>query len=52
MFTQDEQQAIESLAKVKKLKFETACFGHGPCIVGGADARVHAFIDGLLQSQR
>ena len=47
-FTPNEQQVIESLAKLKKLKFDTACFGHGPCIAGGADEKIRAFIDTLL----
>jgi len=45
VFTPDQQQAIESLAKLKKLHFETACFGHGPCIHERAEKRVHEFID-------
>ncbi len=47
MFTPDEEQAIESLGKLKRLKFDTACFGHGPCITEHADERIYAFIDAL-----
>lgn len=46
-FTPDMQQAIESLEKLKKLHFETACFGHGPCITEGADRKIRAFVENL-----
>lgn len=35
--------AYESIAKLGKLSYEIACFGHGPPIVGGASAAVAAF---------
>jgi len=47
LFTVDENQAIESLAKLKKLSFKTACFGHGPCIIEGAAEKIAAFLDSL-----
>ncbi|HHB90995.1 MAG TPA: MBL fold metallo-hydrolase [Anaerolineae bacterium] len=52
VFTPNMEQAIESLAKLKKLQFETACFGHGPCITESADATIHAFIDKLAGGER
>jgi glyoxylase-like metal-dependent hydrolase (beta-lactamase superfamily II) len=47
MYTVNMQQAIESLGKLKKLRFDTACFGHGPCITQGADDKIRAFVDSL-----
>ncbi len=47
LFTPNMEQAIESLQKLKKLTFDTACFGHGPCIQGRADEQIRAFIDSL-----
>jgi glyoxylase-like metal-dependent hydrolase (beta-lactamase superfamily II) len=47
MYTVNMQQAIESLGKLKKLRFDTACFGHGPCITQGADEKIRAFVDSL-----
>ncbi|HID33026.1 MAG TPA: MBL fold metallo-hydrolase [Anaerolineae bacterium] len=46
-FTPDEGQAIESLGKLKRLKFDMACFGHGPCITEHADEKIWAFIEAL-----
>jgi len=46
-FTPHMQQAVESLNKLKRLKFETACFGHGPCITERADEKIRAFIESL-----
>ncbi len=46
-FTPDREQAVESLGKLKKLSFQTACFGHGPCIREQADVQIHAFIETL-----
>jgi len=47
LFTPNERQAIESLKKLKTLHFETACFGHGPCITEGADKKIRVFVDSL-----
>ena len=47
LFTLDEGQAIESLARLRKLSFEAACFGHGSCIAEGADRKIRAFLDSL-----
>jgi len=47
LFTPDEKQAIESLSKLKSLHFETACFGHGPCITEGADVKIRSFVERL-----
>ena len=45
VFTADENQAIESLEKLRKLSFQTVCFGHGPCITEGAAEKIAAFLD-------
>ena len=47
LFTPDEKQAVESLSKLKPLHFETACFGHGPCITEGADKKIRSFVEHL-----
>lgn len=47
LFTPDEKQAVESLNKLKPLHFETACFGHGPCITEGADKKIRSFVEHL-----
>jgi glyoxylase-like metal-dependent hydrolase (beta-lactamase superfamily II) len=47
LFTPNREQAIESLSKLRKLHFETACFGHGPCITEGADQKIIAFLETL-----
>jgi glyoxylase-like metal-dependent hydrolase (beta-lactamase superfamily II) len=40
IFTEDMEQAKRSAAKLAALQFETACFGHGPPVVGGASQRI------------
>jgi len=45
VYTVNEEQAIESLQKLRKLKFDKACFGHGPCITENADQQILAFLD-------
>ncbi len=45
LFTVNEEQARESLARLRKLHLETVCFGHGPCITEDADAKIRAFLD-------
>lgn len=40
LFTEDMEQAKRSAAKLATLQFETACFGHGSPIVGGASGRI------------
>lgn len=42
VFNIDREEAIRSLRKQADLEFETACFGHGPPIVGGASAQLRA----------
>ncbi len=42
VFNIDRDEAIRSLKKQAALEFETACFGHGPPIVGGASAQLRA----------
>lgn len=40
VFTEDMELAKRSAAKLATLEFETACFGHGPPIVGAASQRI------------
>ncbi|HXF52078.1 MAG TPA: MBL fold metallo-hydrolase [Dehalococcoidia bacterium] len=40
IFTEDMGMAKRSAAKLASLRFETACFGHGAPIVGGASDRI------------
>ncbi len=42
------QMARESIAKLGKLDYEVACFGHGPPIQSGANAAVAAFAQTLV----
>jgi glyoxylase-like metal-dependent hydrolase (beta-lactamase superfamily II) len=42
VFNIDREEAIRSLKKQAALEFETACFGHGPPIVGGASTALRA----------
>lgn len=46
LFTPQMAAARESLARLSKYSFEIACFGHGPPLVGGADAAIAAFVRG------
>jgi glyoxylase-like metal-dependent hydrolase (beta-lactamase superfamily II) len=48
-FTPRMGAAKESLGKLSKLKYEVACFGHGPPIVGGADAAIGAFVRAVAE---
>ncbi len=46
-FNIDRGLAIASVRKQARLIFEVACFGHGPPIVGAADAVIRALADSL-----
>ncbi len=50
LFTFNEAQAVESLEKLRKLHYETACFGHGPCLKNNADRKISTFLDALNQN--
>lgn len=47
MATPSIGMAIESVHKLSRLSYETACFGHGPPIVGGASEAIAAFAQTL-----
>ena len=47
VFNVDREEAIRSLKKQAALEFETACFGHGPPIVGGASGQLRALAASL-----
>ncbi|GAA3735330.1 glyoxylase-like metal-dependent hydrolase (beta-lactamase superfamily II) [Spinactinospora alkalitolerans] len=42
VFNTDRDRAIESLHRLAGLETSTACFGHGPPIIGDAAAALHA----------
>jgi len=46
-YTTDMALAIESIRAIANLPFDTCCFGHGPAIVGGAQAAVREFASQL-----
>ena len=48
LFTPKMGAAYESIARLGKLKYEVACFGHGPPILSAADAAIAAFSATLL----
>ncbi|WP_163506291.1 MBL fold metallo-hydrolase [Fodinicola acaciae] len=48
VFNQDRPKAIESFHRLAELDVDTACFGHGDAIVGGAAARMQAAV-GLVR---
>ena len=47
VYTLNYEQAVESLQRLRTLRFDTACFGHGPCITQGADRKIIDFLDTL-----
>ncbi|MGE3271234.1 MAG: MBL fold metallo-hydrolase [Chloroflexota bacterium] len=47
VFNVDREEAIRSLKKQAALDVETACFGHGAPIVGGASRQIRALADSL-----
>jgi len=47
VYTLNYKQAVESLQRLRKLRFDKACFGHGPCITQGADRKIIDFLDTL-----
>ncbi len=46
-YTTDMEQAVRSIKAIAQLDFDTCCFGHGPSIVGGAQAVLREFADRL-----
>lgn len=49
MFTEDMDQAKESMRKIAALEFETACFGHGGVIKGKAHAAFRRYIERMAR---
>ncbi len=47
MFTEDMAQARASVKRLALLRFDVACFGHGPPIVERADEAIRRFADRL-----
>jgi glyoxylase-like metal-dependent hydrolase (beta-lactamase superfamily II) len=46
-FTTDAAQAAASVKAIAALDFDVCCFGHGPSIIGGAQAAVREFAESL-----
>jgi glyoxylase-like metal-dependent hydrolase (beta-lactamase superfamily II) len=46
VFNQDEDQQLESFRRLAELDVETACFGHGEPVVGGAGAAMRESVAG------
>lgn len=44
LFTPNMAQAIESLQRYTRLKYDIACFGHGPALTSNASARIAEFV--------
>lgn len=44
VFNVDRAALLESIAKLARLEFEVACFGHGAPVVGGADRQARALV--------
>lgn len=49
-FTEDMAEAKRSIAKLAELDFDTACFGHGTVLRGGANAAFRRFVEGLASA--
>lgn len=47
MFTEDMARARESVKRLALLRFDVACFGHGPPLVGRADEAIRRFAERL-----
>jgi glyoxylase-like metal-dependent hydrolase (beta-lactamase superfamily II) len=46
-YTPDMAMAMESIRAIANLPFDICCFGHGPAVVGGAQAAVREFASQL-----
>jgi glyoxylase-like metal-dependent hydrolase (beta-lactamase superfamily II) len=49
MFTEDTQAAKDSIRKIAALDFDTACFGHGRVLKGGANAKFRRYVEKMAQ---
>jgi glyoxylase-like metal-dependent hydrolase (beta-lactamase superfamily II) len=49
MFTEDRQQAKESIRKLAALEFEVACFGHGRVLKGEANLKFRRLAEKLAR---
>jgi glyoxylase-like metal-dependent hydrolase (beta-lactamase superfamily II) len=48
-YTPDMALAKESIRAIAQLSFDTCCFGHGPAIIGNAQAAIQEFANRLQQ---
>jgi glyoxylase-like metal-dependent hydrolase (beta-lactamase superfamily II) len=49
MFTEDMAQAKASMRKLAELEFNTACFGHGSVIKGGANLQFRRYVEKMAK---
>ncbi len=49
IFTEDMAQAKESMRKLAALEFETACFGHGTVLKGGANLDFRRYVERMAK---
>lgn len=49
MYTEDMQQAKESMRKIAALEFDVACFGHGGALKGQAHAAFRRFVEKMAR---
>lgn len=47
LFSPDMEQARASIQRIAALDIEVCCFGHGPPLIGDAQARLRAFADSV-----
>jgi glyoxylase-like metal-dependent hydrolase (beta-lactamase superfamily II) len=49
MFTEDMAEARKSIRKLAQLEFNTACFGHGRVLKGGANLAFRRYVEKMAQ---
>ena len=49
MFTEDMDEAKESMKKLAELEFDTACFGHGRVLKGKANMAFRRYIEKMAR---
>ncbi len=49
MFTEDMEQAKQSMRKLAELEFESACFGHGGVLKGKANAAFRRYVEKMAR---
>jgi glyoxylase-like metal-dependent hydrolase (beta-lactamase superfamily II) len=49
IFTEDMDQAKESIRKLAALEFDTACFGHGSVVKGKANVEFRRYVEKMAK---